>query len=170
MSNMCKNLRVWDVMRTAFFVVHIVPAHVGSAGFEPRWMAEVELAAAVGAVEEAVQRAYVPDVFLPASAAFPHLMDGLPGVFINDGSLRVFRDDPVGFIIERSLMGFVGDGLSPVADRVTAVLIPVENVEDRTRMPHCLRCFKRHSFSLRVLVPLGEVITGRVIMQAFFAF
>ena len=40
-------------------------------------MAEIELAAAVGTVEESVQRAFVPYVLLSASAAFSHLMNGL---------------------------------------------------------------------------------------------
>ena len=50
-------------------------------------------------------------------------MDGLPDLFVNDGSLRVFRDGPVGFIVEHVLMGFAGNGLPPVADLVPAVLV-----------------------------------------------
>ena len=98
-------------------------------------MAEIELAAAVGTVEESVQRAFVPYVLLPASAAFSHLMNGLPGIFIHDGGLRVLRDDPVRFIVERGLVGFVGDGFAPLADRVAAVLLPIKDIQDCSGVP-----------------------------------
>lgn len=92
-------------------------------------MAEVELAATVGTVEKAVERTFIPDVLLPAPATFPHLMDGLPGVFINDGSLCVFRYDPVSLVIEHALVGFVGNRLPPVADRVATVFIKQDFVD-----------------------------------------
>ncbi len=66
-------------------------------------------------------------------------MNGLPGIFIHDGGLRVLRDNPVRFIVERGLVGFVGDGFAPVADRVAAVLLPVKDIgcgyADQRRRP-----------------------------------
>ena len=61
-------------------------------------------------------------MLLPAPAAFPHIMDGLPGVFINDGGLCVLGDDPVCLVIEHTLMGFVRDALHLLIDRGYASL------------------------------------------------
>ena len=113
-------------------------------------MIEVELAAAVRAVEETVQWAFIPHIFFSSSAAFLHLMYDLPRFFVNDRVLRVFRDDPVGFVIENALMGLIGYGLSSVADRVPAVFVSVKNVQNRARMPQGSGCFKFHAFSFAV--------------------
>lgn len=126
-------------------------------------MAEVELAAAVRAVEEAVQRSFVPYMLVPASAAFPHLVDNLPDILINDGGLRIFRDNPVLFGIQHALVGFVGDRLSTIADRVPAVFVAVENVENRSRMPQRLGRLKGYGFPLGVLLLPGKVIAGSVV-------
>ena len=110
-------------------------------------MAEVQLAATVGAVEKSVQRTFVPNVLFSAPAAFPHLMNGLPGVFINDGRLSVFRDDPVGFVVEHTLMGFVGYAFPSVAHGVPAVFVAIKQVQDGSGMPHGLGSIERYSFS-----------------------
>ena len=43
--------------------------------------------------------------------------------------------NPVRFIVERGLVGFVGDGFAPVADRVAAVLLPVKDIQDCSGVP-----------------------------------
>ncbi len=50
------------------------------------------------------------------------------------------------------------------------VLIPVENVQNRSGVPDCSRRFKAHRLPLGVLVPLGEVITRRVIASLLHLF
>ena len=93
-------------------------------------MIEIELAATVRAVEKTVQRTLVPYVFLPSSPTLPHPVDGLPGILVDYRGLRILRDDPVRLSVERGLVRFVGDVLPPVADCVSAVLIPVEDVQN----------------------------------------
>ena len=90
-------------------------------------------------------------------------MNGLPGIFIHDGGLRVLRDDPVRFIVERGLVGFVGDGFAPLADRVAAVFIPVEDVQNRAGVPQSLRSLKSDSLPLEILLLPGKVFAGSVV-------
>ena len=78
--------------------MQVVSAHIAPVvGVQPRRGLEVQLVYASIAVKQSVQGSLVVDVDFPMPSALPYLVGGLPSFFINDGFLRVPRDNPLAF-------------------------------------------------------------------------
>ena len=108
-------------------LIHLISSAVVEAGPFQLWrIMEVQLASAVLAEEEAVQRPLVS--VLPGTTPFlAYLPCGLPGFFIDDGLLRILCEDPLALWKLNNLLAFVGELRIAVADGMPAVFLPVEN-------------------------------------------